>query len=66
MMTAQEKAEELIGKFIPHVRWKMGQEDFMDKAKQCAIITCDEVLGYMGADRGYEFWTEVKREIEKQ
>jgi hypothetical protein len=32
-------------------------------AKECAIITCNEVLGYMGADRGYEFWTLVKQEI---
>ncbi len=36
-----------------------------DIAKQCALITCNEVLGYMGADRGYEFWTEVKQEIEQ-
>ena len=36
-----------------------------DIAKQCALITCNEVLGHMGADRGYEFWTEVKQEIEK-
>jgi len=34
-------------------------------AKQCALIVCNEVLGYMGADRGYKFWTEVKEEIQK-
>jgi hypothetical protein len=34
-------------------------------AKECALICCDEVLGYMGADRGIEFWIEVKQEIEK-
>ena len=34
-------------------------------AKQCALICCNEVLGYMGADRGTEFWTSVKQEIEK-
>ena len=33
-------------------------------AKQCALIAVDEVLGYMGADRGTEFWQEVKIEIE--
>ena len=32
---------------------------------KCALICCNEVLGYMGADRGYEFWTNVKQEIEK-
>lgn len=36
-----------------------------DIAKQCALITCNEVLGHMGADRGYDYWTEVKQEIEK-
>ena len=25
---------------------------------------CSEVLGDMGADRGYEFWTEVNDEID--
>jgi hypothetical protein len=33
-------------------------------AKQCALIAVDEVLGYMGSDRGYQFWKEVKQEIE--
>ena len=36
-----------------------------EEAKKCALIFCDEVLGYMGADRGYQFWSEVKQEIEK-
>ena len=36
-----------------------------EEAKKCALICCDEVLGYMGADRGYQFWSEVKQEIEK-
>ena len=31
--------------------------------KNICIYICNEVLGYMGAD--YEFWTEVKQEIEK-
>jgi hypothetical protein len=35
-----------------------------EEAKKCALICCDEVLGYMGADRGYQFWSEVKQEIE--
>jgi len=30
-----------------------------------AIICCDEVLGYMGADRGTQFWIEVKEELKK-
>jgi len=34
-------------------------------AKECALVCCDQVLGYMGADRGHQYWTEVKAEIEK-
>ena len=64
-MTPTEKAKELIEKFYPQVQWKMGQEDCMDRAKECALIAANEVLGYMGADRGTEFWLEVKSEIEK-
>ncbi len=62
-MTPKEKAIELIKSFYPHVQWKLGQEDCLDRAKQCALISCNEVLGYMGADRGYEFWQEVKQEV---
>lgn len=64
-MSAKEKAKELIEKFYPQVQWKMGQEDCMDRAKECALIAVDEVLGYMGADRGTEFWLEVRSELKK-
>ena len=49
-MSPKEKAKELIKSFYPHVQWKLGQEDCLDRAKQCALISCNEVLGYMGAD----------------
>lgn len=70
-MTPKEKANQLIQRFyfsLPnngsftginnvHSRWEEGIK--------CALICCDEVLGYMGADRGYEFWMSVKEEIQK-
>lgn len=67
-LTSKEKAIELVHTFMD-----IGEEQeyntprylSKDIAKQCALITCNEVLGHMGADRGYEFWTEVKQEIEK-
>jgi hypothetical protein len=59
-MTAKEKAEELVLKCI-NVRWDIGT----GYGKEFAFIAVDEVLGYMGADRGTEFWQEVKKEIEK-
>jgi hypothetical protein len=37
---------------------------YKDFSKKCALVCCDEVLGHMGADRGVEFWQEVKKEIE--
>jgi len=64
MITSKEKAEELVLKYL---RIDNNTKEWFNKnmAKQCALIFCNEVLGYMGADRGYEFWTNVKQEIEK-
>ncbi len=70
-MTAKEKAKELVekfeynGVFIDDIR--MNEED----AKQCALICIDEILeshykvlvGVM--PKTYDYWTEVKQEIEK-
>lgn len=57
-MTPEEKARELFNLYL-----NVGMGDGW--AKDCALICCNEVLGYMGADRGYSFWVEVKQEIEK-
>jgi len=63
-MTPKEKAKELVNKFHNHT-WN-GEDNLGNfNAQQCALICCDEVLGYMGADRGIAFWKEVKQEIEK-
>lgn len=65
-MTPKEKAKELIDRFNNHTfNVEKETEDNFESAKQCALITCNEVLGYMGADRGTEFWQKVKQEIEK-
>jgi hypothetical protein len=71
-MTPKEKAEELVDKFreyshtdFNYTRGGYQADTQIQNAKQCALICCDEVLGYMGADRGYSFWVEVKQEIEK-
>ena len=59
-MEAKEKAEELVEKYRVE-SWVISR----DHDKQCALIAVNEILGYMGADRGTEFWQEVKIEIEK-
>ena len=66
-MTAEEKAKELFYK-IYKVNNPMGNYPMcFNTAKQCAIIAVDEILNitlsYAGKD--YDFWQEVKIEIEK-
>jgi hypothetical protein len=62
-MKAKDKAKELVYKFYPSVQWKLGQENCLDRAKQCALIAVDEILLNC-----YEvmkpFWEEVRQEIE--
>ena len=69
-MTSKEKAKELISKFMPHVRWKLSQEDCMDRAKECALIAVE--LRFEADFKSYsieygedslEYWELVKHEI---
>ena len=64
-MTPKEKAQQLYND--AYMRWchELSHDKNVLTAKNICIYICNEVLGYMGADRGYEFWTEVKQEIEK-
>ena len=64
-MKAKEKAEELLNKMLSKNPNRQDGVSMIDtiQAKLCALVAVDEVLGYMGADRGTEFWQEVKREI---
>jgi hypothetical protein len=66
-MTSKEKAEELINYFITLRPAKLSDytQIYQPSAKLCALKVCEEVLSYMGSDRGTEFWEEVKQEIEK-
>ena len=71
-MKPKEKAKELVNAMGISVSYGInytGGDDIPmhtnQYAKECALICCNEVLGYMGSDRGTEFWLEVKQEIEK-
>ena len=55
-ITPKQKAKELIEYFLIY--------ENIATAKQYAKKVCSEVLGNMGADRGYAFWTEVNDEID--
>jgi hypothetical protein len=68
MITPKEKAEKLIHYYVKELlsaKYRINGIVINDLAKQCALICCDEVLGDMGADRGYEFWSQVKDELQK-
>ena len=64
-MTAQEKAKQLYKD--AYMRWcyELSHEKNYLTAKDIAIYVCNEVLGYMGADRGTEFWMEVREILKK-
>ena len=67
-MTPKEKAKELLNSFIKVTRVKMGQEDYLQIAKQCSLIAVDEILETLFfISEAYEerqFWQQVKQEIE--
>ena len=69
-MIAKEKAKQLVNSFVPQVIWKMGQEDIMQRAKQCALIAVNEILEDRKEVDGMRvindpYWLDVKQELEK-
>lgn len=67
MITPEEKAEQLVQFFMNVEPPKMS--DYSRLYRSTAILfakkVCDEVLGDMGADRGYEYWSKVKEHLDK-
>ena len=63
--TPEQKAVELYNRYFDLGRDFTRGVSMREFAKECALVCCDEVLGYMGADRGHSYWTAVKAEIEK-
>jgi len=67
-MDPKLKAQELLLKFSEYSKNSLNDNSVFTpcrNAKECALLCCNEVLGHMGSDRGYAFWTEVKMEIQK-
>jgi len=60
MMTPKQKAQKLYKD--AYMRWcyELSHDKNVLTAKNICEYICNEVLGDMGADRGYEFWTSVK------
>ncbi len=63
-MTPKEKAKELEEKFRLYVLDYHGSGLNSFKAKQCAIITVDELIKETDWIETF-YWKEVKQEIEK-
>jgi len=68
-MTAKEKANELGNKFYEGSVFdydKQGHNDERKKAKERALICVDELLkSTFVQNNTYNYWTEVKQEINK-
>jgi hypothetical protein len=62
-MTPQEKATKLYSDAYNRWCYELSHDKNVLTAKNICEYICNEVLGDMGADRGYEFWTEVKNII---
>ena len=68
-MKPQRKAEELIKSFENLVQFdKIYEEPIFRKQQQCALIVVDEIIKlYTDEDvvLDWEYWQDVKQEIEK-
>ena len=76
-MTPKEKAKELVDKYIPHIAGADRYNTTLgiyDKAisKNCALIAVDEIINQLTPIEkapnnlsAFNFWQEVKQEIEK-
>ena len=68
-MTPKEKAFELIDKYSLLVPIEFGGMD-KNLAKQCSLLAVYEILNsrkehLVQSIKFYEYWTEVKRELER-
>jgi uncharacterized protein YdaT len=66
-MTPKEKAIELYNKMYETGFKPKSALIRTEQAKECALIAVDEILLNFGIEDGwtYEYWQEVKKEIEK-
>jgi hypothetical protein len=67
-MTTLEKANELYSKYDDLLNKDFGNPIVFDnQLKQCALIAVDEILkvAFYSTDEIYNFYIEVKQEIEK-
>lgn len=66
--TPKEKAKELFSKYFSEFEFSESTNE-VDSAKQCALITVNEILvimneEYLSGAYKIEYWQQVKNEIE--
>ena len=60
MSNPKEKATELVNKHFDYVEaWSVSNQ--LENAKQCALITVNEILNYIPQN----YWFDVETEIKK-
>jgi hypothetical protein len=59
-MTPKEKAQKLYRDAYTRWCYELSHDKNILTAKSICEYICNEVLEDMGADRGYDFWVEVK------
>jgi hypothetical protein len=62
-MTAKEKAKDLIYKY-GNIKDEFNNELTLGQAKKSAIISIDEILDSHGCQSDFNYWLDVKQEIE--
>ena len=63
-MTAKQKANELVDRYVEYVEAYSSQGQ-IENAKICALIAVNEMIEvtYAATRSTYEYWLDVKREI---
>jgi hypothetical protein len=66
-MTPKEKAEELFNKFRKQFDWVESDYpiDLYRDTRQCALIAVQQILEIIFSDYDWQYWNEVKQELEK-
>ena len=68
MVTPQEKADELVDYFMHNTSEKLS--DYSKIEYPTAVLfakkVCNEVIGFMGADRGYRYWSDIMDALGKK
>ena len=66
-MTPEKRAKKLVDRFMSIKPNKPSDYSILytPTAKQCALIAVDEMLNVIGYKSDFDYWQEVKQEIEK-